>query len=583
MSLSVTVQLHAAAVVACSELRAVPGLYRKVLDAFTVRDPDWRPGSPTPEFIECFQHLSNRSYLRLPRGGVVMLRELCGGAGVTLVERGGGMVSRSRGARPLRAVDPLLRDYQRDCAAALVKAGQGVAELPTGAGKTRTASAAAVALGEPTIVFTHTDDLLAQWVEAFRNLKAEPRVIAGSASNFAPLRPGEVAVAMIPTVARCIEAVMPLLTSAGCVVVDEAQHSQATTWAAVVSACPARYRWGLSATKAEDGRGAFADLLFGPTVFKVRTSQLIERGILRNPRVLPIATGWAPTIEHRLGLVRCEQDDCLTRNRAPWPTLRAGEARCKRCGAALCFEKARVGPLDYNAAQSALISSPRVLGIVVALTQHAADAGRMVLVLVPRRSATKAVAGHLRQRGIPAVGVSSHTRKDQRRAALEVMRRSAYRALIATTFADEGLDIKPLDFGINCMSGRKQGITKQRAGRLLRLDGADPIMIELVHGGEYDRQWPRRRAAYEVEYGAACLLASEPVSLTRAATLLEAAGVPVSFASVPPPPPRPEAPAVVAAREQGRPLSRLAVSLPSLDDADERRAAVIVRRRLRAE
>lgn len=579
---SVTVQLHAAAVVACAELCAVEGLYRKVLSAFTVRDPDWRPGSPGPEFIECYQHLSGKAFLRLPRGGLSVLRDLCQHSGATLVERGGGMVTRSLGARSLSVVDPFLRDYQRDCAAALVKAGQGVAELPTGAGKTRTASAAAVALGEPTIVFTHTDDLLAQWVDAFRGLKVEPRVIAGASSNFKPLRPGEIAVAMIPTVARCIEAVMPLLTSAGCVVVDEAQHSQATTWAAVVSACPARYRWGLSATKAEDGRGAFADLLFGPTVFKVRTSQLIERGILRNPRVLPIATGWAPTIEHRLGLVRCEQDDCLTKNKRPWPLLRAGEARCKRCDAVLPFDKARVGPLDYNAAQSALINSPRVMGIVVALTQHAADAGRMVLVLVPRRSATRTVAGHLRQRGIPAVGVSSHTRKDQRRAALEVMRRSAYRALIATTFADEGLDIKPLDFGINCMSGRKQGITKQRAGRLLRLDGADPIMVELVHGGEYDRQWPRRRAAYEVEYGPACLLAPEPVSLEIAARLLERAGVPVSFASVPPAPPRPEAPAVVAAREQKRPLSRVAASLPGLDDTQERQAAVIVRRRLRA-
>lgn len=580
---SVVVQLHAAAVVACAELRAVEGLYRKVLNAFTVKDPDWRPGSPGPEFIECYQLLSGKSYLRLPRGGLSVLRELCEQSKVKLVERGGGMVTRSRGARPLSAVDPLLRDYQRQCVAALVTAGQGTAELPTGAGKTRMASAAAVALGEPTIVFTHTDDLLAQWVEAFRHLGASPRVIAGGSSNFSPLRPGEIAVAMIPTISRSIEAVMPLLTSAGCVVVDEAQHSQATTWAAVVGACPARYRWGLSATKAEDGRGAFADLLFGPTVYKVRTSQLIERGILRNPRVLPIATGWAPTIDHRLGLVRCDNDDCLAKNRRPWPELRAGEARCKRCDSVLPFENARVGPLNYNAAQSALISSPRVMGIVVALTQHAADAGRTVLVLVPRRSATREVAGHLRQRGIPAVGVSSNTRKDQRRAALEVMRRSAYRALIATTFADEGLDIKPLDFGINCMSGRKQGITKQRAGRLLRLEGADPIMIELIHGGEYDRQWPRRRAAYEVEYGAACLMAPEPVGLVVASRLLEAAGVPVSFASVPPAPPRPEAPAVTAAREQNRPLSRVAASLPGLEDASERQAAVIVRRRLRAE
>ena len=88
----------------------------------------------------------------------------------------------------------------------------------------------------------------------------------------------------------------------------------------------------------------------------------------------------------------------------------------------------------------------------------------------------------------------------QRAAGLDAFKASEVLACVATTLADEGLDVPDISGMIMAFPGRSEAKTIQRVGRTMRaLAGkVQPIVVDLVdvNIGIFKNQWTARRRAY---------------------------------------------------------------------------------------
>jgi len=478
------VRVHVGATVVIERAWLPESAVRDLRARTTFRHPDAdREGYPS--HVRLMDRVGDR-WFRLPRGSVEMVRRVLGLHRVQVEVVRHGVVSRPAGDVVLAsAVDSQLRDYQRAAASALLRSNEAVIQVPTGGGKTRLCVAAVLASRQPALVLVHTEDLLDQWREAFGYHGVRVRAIAGSGSRWTALGAGEIAVGMVQTIARDLGRAGNVLGSAGVAVFDEVHKAPAASWMEVARRLPAAHRWGLTATpERADGLGFLIPLLVGPIVYRLASEILIRRGFLASPTILPVDSGWAPPPE--------------------------------------CFDARR--RLKYATAQTKACGSAGVLDRVIRLAAHGAEHGRSGLVLVPRVPAVRAIVEGLRADGIAAVGIHGTTARSERSGGIDAARVGDAQVLVATTLADEGLDVPGLDWGVSLMSGRAAGRAKQRLGRLLRRSGRPPVWFELVHQGKhYDRQWRDRARTYRGEYGAGSVPHPQPMSVDDALRVAGAA------------------------------------------------------------
>jgi superfamily II DNA or RNA helicase len=140
-----------------------------------------------------------------------------------------------------------------------------------GWGKTFTALHLARKFGQKTLVITHTAALRDQWCEEIRTLfGTDCGVIGGGQIDH---EDHFITVANIQTLTKCAG---DLAKEFGTVILDEAHHCPATTFASTVDAFHARYRIALSGTMLrKDGKHILFRDYFGTTVLKPPVSNTI--------------------------------------------------------------------------------------------------------------------------------------------------------------------------------------------------------------------------------------------------------------------------------------------------------------------
>ena len=425
-------------------------------------------GNDTERFIRFWAQQNGVVYL--PRGSINKVRNLLRSRGYDTEFRSD-VTTNAGQPCPLTDLNVSLRPYQEEAMESLQEKVQGVLQIPCGGGKTTTTAAAMLCSGYAGMVIVHTHEILNQWVETINRLTSglvRPRIIQGSHSRFSPLAPGEVAVAMVQTLVK--HQIQPLLNSVGCFVIDEAHHAPSTIWRTVLNRCPARYRWGLTATpERSDGMGFALEHFLGPTMFQISTTDLIEQKFLVSPLIIPVATGW--------------------------------EASAKCDGP----------PFKYAKAKKEGNESPKRLGLIVRITKRAAESGRRTLVLVSSKKACGRIARALGAEGVTAEPLTSNDSKKHRMMKLSGFQGSRIDVLVATQLADEGLDLPEIDCMVICDGGKARGRALQRIGRSLRPPDK-PVIFEMIDGGPFERQWSGRRQYYLREYGRESLYAWEGVN-----------------------------------------------------------------------
>jgi len=329
-----------------------------------------------------------------------------------------------------------LRHYQSQGIRALASKVQGMIVLPGGAGKTILGVGAVAAIGRTAIVLAHTGDLIDQWVEDVRSLGIEPGVVDGDRKQLdAP-----VVVASVFSLAPLLEADPSLGARFGLVILDEAHHAPAVTTQRCLRHLPARYRLGLTATPdREDGHDKLIDWSFGPRLLVKTLQELVAAGFLLMPRLRIVETDFEfegdPDTDRRY----------LTR-----------------------LHRAIESDADRNR-------------LIADLAMWEVQAGETVLLLANRKGLCRKLGKMLSKMGVDARVVVGTTKKGDRKADLNALRSGEAPIVVATSLADEGLNVKRLSRVILAFPETARGRTVQRVIRLTRVfEDKDPVVIDVV-------------------------------------------------------------------------------------------------------
>ncbi|MCA9559269.1 MAG: DEAD/DEAH box helicase, partial [Myxococcales bacterium] len=314
-----------------------------------------------------------------------------------------------------------LRDYQERAVGKLVRVTQGTVVIPCGGGKTRVGIGAMRRLRTPTLVLVHTLDLAEQWRREILSLLGVEAGLVGGGDD----EPGPITVGVIQTLVRWEpERLAAFLGRFGLVILDEAHHVAASTFRDVLGRCPARYRLGLTATpEREDGLTPLLDLYLGRPLAIIPHEELVAAGVLTLPEIQVVETGFM------------------------YPYLSAD---------------------DYAPMMSALVADDARNDLVVDQIAAEALAGHTCLVLSGRVGHCRALTACLRDRGVEAAALTGRVAKDRRAELLDRARRGDLAVLVATSLADEGLDLPRLSRVFLAYPSRARGRTVQRLGRLMR-------------------------------------------------------------------------------------------------------------------
>jgi superfamily II DNA or RNA helicase len=387
----------------------------------------------TPRVISCFEHTDG--FLVLPRGCLQALEDLLAGLSVTLE-----LSDERTTGKPLHTrFTGTLSSAQEEAAAAVLAQDLGVLCAPPGLGKTVIAARLIATRGRSTLILVHRKPLLEQWVKRlgeFLDLSSEAIGTIGGGRG----KPtGVVDVAMVQSLARH-KTLDELLAAYGHVVVDECHHVPAVTTERLLSAAPARFVTGLTATlKRRDGHHPIITMQCGPvrhtiSADAVRTSgRLAQRVIRRDTRFDP----------------------------ATLPT----EPHIQEVFTALVTDEARTEMIATD-------------------TLELAAKGRQPIVLTERREHLERLAALLKRGSHTLITLHGEMRPAEHRDAREQLAdQDGARVVLATgRYIGEGFDDPVLDTLLLAMPVAWKGTVIQYAGRLHRAhpDKQDVLIYDYV-------------------------------------------------------------------------------------------------------
>jgi len=370
--------------------------------------------------------------VRLPRGAIHVLRDAA-------VEEGLLVRCDDQRRLPCERLTGLpavpLRDYQAAAVEKLAKVTQGMVIVPCGGGKTQLAIGAIARLQTPTLVLVHTLDLAEQWRSQIQGkLGVDAGLVGGGKAHVAPIT-----VAVIQTLTGWTsERLDDWMTRFGLLILDEAHHVVASTFHRIVGRSPARYRLGLTATpEREDGLTPLLGLFLGASLLTVTHAELVAAGVL--------------TV----------------------PTVRIVETR-------FTFDYA--GAKDYAPMLAALVQDDARNALLARTVAAEAAAGHVCLVLCGRIAHCEQLAERLTALGVQSYALTSGVAGKRRQELLKQARDGQPLVLIATSLADEGLDLPRLSRVFLAHPARARSRIVQRLGRLMRPhpDKPSAVLVDFV-------------------------------------------------------------------------------------------------------
>ena len=426
-----------------------------------------------------------------------------------------------------------LRPYQETAVAMAMSVEHGLLVMPPGAGKTVTALALAARLGLRPLVIVHTQDLMDQWVGAAEKFLSWPLETVGGGGK--DLQGSEVGcVAMVQTLwswrRREIE---EMSVRYGVSFVDEGHHISAAEFYRVAWAigCPRRY--GLTATpERADGLTPMLHWALGPTIHRVTNEDLVDAGVSVRPIVRRVDTEFHYPLKKQMRvsgsstrwsrrLKAGDHPDVPGLARTAAGMAHAGASvtvsgleddACKELGKLIrangLHVQVQVDASSMAACYQALCEDPGRLSLICERARSMLEDGRKTLIIAHRVAHCQAISDGLAAIGLPSQVLTSKMGKKKRAAGLAAFQAGEVMCCIATTLADEGLDVPDMEGLLMAFPARSAALTTQRAGRTQRaLAGKRrPLVDDLVDAriGMFLSQWTSRRRAYR---SAACEIA----------------------------------------------------------------------------
>lgn len=180
-----------------------------------------------------------------------------------------------------------LKDFQKEAVSKLLKNSIGVLEAVTGCGKSIIAANLITQLKQPTLILTHTKELKNQFKDKILKFTTctDVGAIGDGEYNLKPITVG-----LLQSLATMSDEKFKELNSIfGCVILDEAHISPATTFYGVLNKLEAKYKYGLTGTAFRtDGLTPVIFFVLGNITHQIKLSEVKEH--LSRPEYIPIET-----------------------------------------------------------------------------------------------------------------------------------------------------------------------------------------------------------------------------------------------------------------------------------------------------
>ncbi len=282
------------------------------------------PTFDTPRFLFAGEWHSDR--LVLPRGMLEQSLALLETAGATTVVQD----ARDAGTRVPWKFHGELRAEQETAVRKMLTEDNGVLCAPPAAGKTVMGCALIARARTSALVLVHRAVLVDQWRETAMQFLGLKRREIGIWRGRSPRLTRHLDIAMLPSLNRA-EDLATALAGYGLVIVDECHHVPATSFEAVLKACPSRRIYGLTATPVRKDKlekllfaqcGPIRHTLVDARVGEDRTVK-VRRTIVNLPPDAgtrpPIHVVWAALVqdEGRIRVIVADLLSCVTNGRSP--------------------------------------------------------------------------------------------------------------------------------------------------------------------------------------------------------------------------------------------------------------------------
>ncbi len=376
--------------------------------------------------------------------------------------------NRVKPAPSLQIPEPVikLRDYQDMVIQKALKYHRGIIEMATGSGKTIVAASIIAQLQIPTVFFVHSKELLYQAIDVFKKtLKMNIGQLGDGHINIQPIT-----VATIQTVTRALgekyllfdeedqddptqidshkDDIVNAIESAQLVFFDECHHLPADScYTVAMHTQKAFYRFGLSATPyRSDRQDMLIESALGPKIIKINASSLIEQKYLVHPVIQYLTVNGSKSLEKK----------------------------------------------DYSSIYSShIVYNPKRNQLIAENCLEFKNKGFSVLVLVQHIK-----HGEELLKFIPdATFIQGNDSSTLRNKIFSDFKESKLKILIATTLADEGLDIPILGCLILAGGGKSETRALQRVGRALRpgKNKKEAVIIDFIDNVPYLKEHSLRR------------------------------------------------------------------------------------------
>jgi superfamily II DNA or RNA helicase len=348
----------------------------------------------------------------------------------------------------------VLRDYQLESITQSCIKERGILQLPTGSGKSIIAGGIIAKFGVNTLFLVHTKDLLYQTYSTFSFLFPTLKIgILGD--GHCDIQ--SITIATIQTIAPKIsfkydqygdyeydieqeyeeddiiqikmekqtsvsnEVILKLLEQSKLIIFDECQHCPAISSYKILMNCSTPYKFGLNATPfRNDGFEMKIEAGIGQVIYKITASKLIQTGYLVNPHIKFIKL----------------------------PSM----SIAKKSNYGSVYRQYIVDNLTRNT-------------IIKVLALKHAEENKQILILVKHIRHLNILHTLIPQSQI----IEGKMKGKERTDILESFKQCQFRVLIATTLADEGLDVPNLNVLILAGGGISKTKAMQRVGRVIRL------------------------------------------------------------------------------------------------------------------